>query len=526
MIFINSFLQELKHINNNCVNDPLIFPILTYTELINHKNHYDTAFSGSICDYVDNFEIKKIALDFIDIIKKFSEKDSTSKKDSAKFLREINEKDLNDKNLKEKNLKEKELKENNLKEKNLKDKKNNYIDNNFRAIELVSFLSSIFAFGSRVSILKFLIDLYKFISPFDIIEKDLSGLIFQNQKDIPYYRWINKKIVFLLIISLNAFYQKYFSIFNYCINILKKNQKTTYLESMIFFSNRLFEIIEDISNKKELPLNKKEKIIIKNFLPQSLSSTSAKRYNLFLKWVIRKNFPDLGLWSFKEPLLFDQKNLFFPLDIHILEISSILFNYLLEATYFYFFEKNQKEYYKDYFENSFLVFEKQMLKYLKDYKTAKDKKYSKDTNLEIELKEDLKFDIKKDFETIDFSKIVALINLRYLDKNKNSKIKNLLKKFFNEIIKSEYSAEIFQKLEKENEKKVLVKFYRYLKSYEKFFESSFDRNSIFLNKKEHLKVVTDFYIIFDEEDPLVFDLPISIIRSPILRKKGNTSRKK
>ena len=481
MIFINTFLQKLKYINNKCVNDPLIFPIIAYRELMVDENHYDSNFSDSICDYVDNKEIRSIILSFTEIMKKISEKDSSSFSNSNS----------------KKSYKRTDLYQ-----------KSDFSTNKFRIIELITFLSSIFAFGSRVSILKFLNDLFNFIPIFEIVEKDIFNIEFFTKKDIPYYRWINKKIVVLLTISLNIFYRNYLSIYDYCSNIIRKNPKITYLESMIFFSNKLFEIIEDTSNKKQIPLDKKEKVIIKNFLPQSLSSTSAKRYNLFLKWVIRRNFPDLGLWSRNDPSLFDQKNLFFPLDIHILEISSILFKYLIEESYFYFFEKEQNDYYKNYFEESFADFEKKLQKIMKSNKTLKSNH--------------LKDHFNNDFYISDFNEIIALINLRYQDKD--NKIKGLLKDFFNRIMNlpsNLYLSRVEQsnKFEKDEEKKVAVKFYRYLKNYENFFKNSFDRNSIFLNKKEHLQIITDFYKIFDEEDPLVFDLPISIIRSPILKEK-------
>ncbi|MEJ5272922.1 MAG: hypothetical protein WH035_02225, partial [Spirochaetota bacterium] len=92
----------------------------------------------------------------------------------------------------------------------------------------------------------------------------------------------------------------------------------------------------------------------------------------------------------------------------------------------------------------------------------------------------------------------------------------LLKNFFEEVVNLDNNTNKLFDFSKEEK---LFYFYKYLKENKRFIENSFKRSSIFLNKKEHLKVITDFYKIFEKDDPLIFDLPLSIIRSPILRKQ-------
>ncbi|NBU98995.1 MAG: DUF2400 family protein, partial [Spirochaetia bacterium] len=56
------------------------------------------------------------------------------------------------------------------------------------------------------------------------------------------------------------------------------------------------------------------------FLIGSCNKNSAnKRYNMFLRWMVRDEFPDLGIYS-----SFKKENLLYPLDTHIVKISKIL----------------------------------------------------------------------------------------------------------------------------------------------------------------------------------------------------------
>ncbi|AAN48045.1 TIGR02757 family protein [Leptospira interrogans] len=52
---------------------------------------------------------------------------------------------------------------------------------------------------------------------------------------------------------------------------------------------------------------------------QGIRSTSLKRYSMFLRWMVRKEFPDFGIYSSISP-----SELQFPLDVHIQRIASVL----------------------------------------------------------------------------------------------------------------------------------------------------------------------------------------------------------
>ncbi len=55
-----------------------------------------------------------------------------------------------------------------------------------------------------------------------------------------------------------------------------------------------------------------------HLLPSPKTGSACKRWNLFLRWMVRKEFPDLGLWSFPT------EKLTIPLDTHVHQISILL----------------------------------------------------------------------------------------------------------------------------------------------------------------------------------------------------------
>jgi len=55
----------------------------------------------------------------------------------------------------------------------------------------------------------------------------------------------------------------------------------------------------------------------KTFIPSPRSKSSLKRLCLFLRWIVRREYPDLGLWKFMKP-----SELYIPLDMGIARIIS------------------------------------------------------------------------------------------------------------------------------------------------------------------------------------------------------------
>jgi hypothetical protein len=314
--------------------------------------------------------------------------------------------------------------------------KNNDILSRFKVVELAAFFSSLFAFGSRKSIISFLSNLFSTISPFDITCSKPNFFDPQIKENIeifsklPYYRWVNKKILFMLLAALNEFYCENNSILHFItkrifiedsnINLKTKAQNANNLEItatvsknkniqtaiskplisyMILFSNDIFKRIIELSNKNlNLKINSNDMKILKNLLVQDLKGSSAKRYNLFLKWMLKNTFPDTNLWNyfltnylnfFIDPFLytggksinkssidksddsitiildgqeespedfslnkkdiidiFEKKNLFFHLDDNILKKTKILFLYSLESTFYFLYDSQDNNFFE------------------------------------------------------------------------------------------------------------------------------------------------------------------------------------
>jgi uncharacterized protein (TIGR02757 family) len=53
----------------------------------------------------------------------------------------------------------------------------------------------------------------------------------------------------------------------------------------------------------------------RHLLPSPVDGSACKRLNLFLRWMVRRKLPDLGVWTLVEP-----SKLIFPLDTHVARI--------------------------------------------------------------------------------------------------------------------------------------------------------------------------------------------------------------
>lgn len=162
-------------------------------------------------------------------------------------------------------------------------------------IEIAGFLSATLAWGQRPTILKNAKMLMERMddSPHDFIlnfgASDLK--IFDNFK----HRTFNSDDCIYFIKALKNIYQKYDSLEN------------------AFFDQTLIQIPENISNFKKrffaLPhQNRTEKHIA-----DPLKKSAAKRINMFLRWMVRKDEygVDFGMWKKVSP-----SQLFCPLDVH------------------------------------------------------------------------------------------------------------------------------------------------------------------------------------------------------------------
>lgn len=163
--------------------------------------------------------------------------------------------------------------------------------------EIVAFLSANLAFGKREQILKHIQIVL------DETGNDISKWIFDEKykeffqkNDNSFYRTFTNNSMILFFEKIKEILSKEDTIGEF-FKKNWKNQQNLYLHQMIM------EVFP-----KEC-----------NLIPHS-TDTSAKKLNMFLRWMVRTNSPvDLGLWTW-----FNKKNLLMPLDVHVMQEANNL----------------------------------------------------------------------------------------------------------------------------------------------------------------------------------------------------------
>ena len=170
--------------------------------------------------------------------------------------------------------------------------------------ERIALISSLFAYGKASLIVKFLESL-----DFSLLDKDESSI--RNGLKGKYYRFQKEEDIVSLFISLSRIYQNGKSL----EDVFQKGYKLT--NSVLGGIGELINTIYQI-----YPYNSKGY----NFLlgkPPHLSKFGSqppyKRWNLFLRWVVRDKELDLGLWKGVS-----KQDLLIPLDTHTFNISQKL----------------------------------------------------------------------------------------------------------------------------------------------------------------------------------------------------------
>ncbi|MCF6245523.1 MAG: TIGR02757 family protein [Sulfurovum sp.] len=167
--------------------------------------------------------------------------------------------------------------------------------------ETISLICALFAYGNAKLIVKFLQSL-----DFSLLDK--SDEVIKKSVTSHYYRFQNAKDVASLFIALkrlkeidsieNLFYEGY------------KNDESV-LEG-------LWHFIETV--KSVYPYKSRGYDFLVGSVPKKQSGMGTyKRYMMYLRWMVRKDNLDLGLWS-----KIDKKDLLLPLDTHTFKVSQRL----------------------------------------------------------------------------------------------------------------------------------------------------------------------------------------------------------
>jgi len=164
--------------------------------------------------------------------------------------------------------------------------------------ESIALVCALFAYGNAKQIVKFLDSL-----DFSLLDKSEEEIRIGLAKH--YYRFQKSEDVIALFIALkrlkeistieNIFYQGY-----------KKKQNI--LDGLWYFIDTLREVY---------PYESRGYKFLIGSIPKKISSAGTyKRYLMFLRWMVRKDSLDMGLWS-----KIDKKDLLMPLDTHTFQVS-------------------------------------------------------------------------------------------------------------------------------------------------------------------------------------------------------------
>jgi len=167
--------------------------------------------------------------------------------------------------------------------------------------ETISLICAMFAYGNAKLIVKFLesLDFSLLTASDEVIKKELSS---------HYYRFQNSTDVSSLFIALKRL-KEVDSIENIFYEGYKKEESV--LEGLWNFIEHLKEVY---------PYESRGYKFLVGSVPKKINSAGTyKRYLMYLRWMVRDDHLDLGLWS-----KIEKKDLLMPLDTHTFKVSQKL----------------------------------------------------------------------------------------------------------------------------------------------------------------------------------------------------------
>ncbi|GAB6282587.1 MAG: TIGR02757 family protein [Ignavibacterium sp.] len=178
-------------------------------------------------------------------------------------------------------------------------------------IELIGFIASVFAYGNVKQIIN---SINKVISilrnhPYEFLTNVSSIELGKNTKGI-YHRFYTDEDIFTLLKLLQKIY------------IGNKSIKNLFLQGYNFTDNNLKNSIHIfVQNIYTIIKDEKMKVTsgVKFMFPDPQKGSACKRMNLFLRWMIRKDELDFGLWN-----EIPSNKLTIPVDTHIAKICKEL----------------------------------------------------------------------------------------------------------------------------------------------------------------------------------------------------------
>lgn len=159
--------------------------------------------------------------------------------------------------------------------------------------EYISLICALFAYGNANSIVNFL-------SSLDFSLLDQSDKKIEEKLSNHYYRFQNSQDIIEIFKTLKRMKKKNESLEDiFCLGYKKKYSVIDGLKSLISY---MYEINSYESRGYKFLLGK---------VPGYKVTSPYKRWNMYLRWMVRDDTLDLGLWR-----QVDRKNLLLPLDTH------------------------------------------------------------------------------------------------------------------------------------------------------------------------------------------------------------------
>ena len=174
--------------------------------------------------------------------------------------------------------------------------------------EYISLICALFAYGNANQIVKFLGSL-----DFGLLEK--SEKTIKKELDNYYYRFQNSDDVKAIFISLRRLKQNNSLEDIFKLGYDKQNSVLDGIDSIIKAIRDINEYYSD-GYKFLIGTNPKKD---KNNNIKLIGNSAYKRYNMFLRWMVRYDNLDMGLWKD-----IDKKDLIIPLDTHTFKVSQKL----------------------------------------------------------------------------------------------------------------------------------------------------------------------------------------------------------
>ncbi len=180
---------------------------------------------------------------------------------------------------------------------------------NWFDIEISAFVSSIFAYGNIAQIMSTLEKLHNIMGD----EPHKFVLNYKRRKNNPFikikHRFFTPDDIHTLFLTMNKIYTEYKSL-KYLFLLYHFPNSPNIKPALSFFSENLISLSEKFS-----PLTPG----VKFMFPSPSKGSTCKRMNLFLRWMVRQDELDFGLWKEISP-----SQLVIPVDTHVAKICKAL----------------------------------------------------------------------------------------------------------------------------------------------------------------------------------------------------------